>query len=188
MQTSACELLPDTAWTRTLGCLGWKDSTGVGKRGTPQVGLGKHEMRDSERQRFGPQLPAWLCVCWKPWQDRMWAVHKSKGGRETVWTPVYLQTVHLSGPLDIPECFDVPARGCQGHPRVPNPYAAGSPEECPEPGLPGNEWGLDTTPMRPQGLPNAIQWAQESHSSSFLSSTKDCPTGRAGLPPSQIRT
>lgn len=79
MQTSACELLPDTAWTRTLGCLGWKDSTGVGKLGTPQVGLGKHEMRDSERQRFGPQLPAWLCVCWKPWQDRMWAVRE--GGR-----------------------------------------------------------------------------------------------------------
>lgn len=39
----------------------------------------------------------------------------------------------------------------------------------------------------PQGLPSAIQWPRESHTS-FLSSTKDCPSGRAGLPPPRIKT
>lgn len=58
MQTSAHELfliLPGLI-TRTLGYLGWKDSTGVGKLGRSQVGLGKHEMKDSERLRVGQRV------------------------------------------------------------------------------------------------------------------------------------
>lgn len=72
MQTSARELLLilPRLRARSLGCLGWKDSTGVGKLGRPPVGLGEHEMRDSGetkgwpegRDGGSPHLPAWLCV------------------------------------------------------------------------------------------------------------------------------